>query len=148
MPCIFCIAVVGALAAQAAGSLADALAERLRTVARGPVDVTADTGSVSRLEAVVEDGDGVRAPVAVTLYKAHDRVRIQVLTHDLDHEAAHKLQNHLAEVCGLTIVDRSTPETEAPVRAATEAASAQTEPARRDRAGRRPVDPRPAPPTR
>jgi hypothetical protein len=55
---------------------------------------------------------GKSAPVAVTLYKEHSRVRIQILTHELTPEEAEKLEDELAEAVGAKIVDRSNPEGE------------------------------------
>jgi septal ring factor EnvC (AmiA/AmiB activator) len=117
MPCIFCIAVVTAVVAQAGAGIADLLADRLRTVTADPVERTADTGSVARLETAVPL-DGRSVPVALTLYKAHGRVRIQVLSHELSRDDAEKLQNLVAEACGLQIVERSSPEGEQVVRSA------------------------------
>jgi hypothetical protein len=56
--------------------------------------------------------NGKQAPVTVTLYKEHSRVRIQILTHDLTPEEAAQLEDELAEAVGATIVDRSGPEGE------------------------------------
>jgi hypothetical protein len=97
---------------------------------------------------------GKEAPVAVTVYKEHGRVRIQVLTHALTPEEVQKLEDELAEAIGAKVVDRSNPQAEGadhehehdapPARAGAERVTAAdaTEPPERQR------EPEPEPPRR
>jgi hypothetical protein len=133
MPCIFCIAVFAALAGQVTAAVVDQLNERLQRKAKGPVRRTSDTESVTKMELVVEAA-GKDVPVAVTVFKPAKRVRIQVLDHSLSREEAEKLQNQLADVMDLRVVERSDPESEAKVREAHDHADRAAE---RDR-GREP----------
>ena len=68
-------------------------------------------------------------PVSVTVYKQHKRVRIQVLTHDLSRAEAEAVEDMLARVLELRIVDRAEAHDEEKVREAfgSEAAPAETE---------------------
>ena len=109
MVCIFCIAVLAIVAGALTAAGVDEIEERLAD--KGEVKRVSDTESVARLELTVEVGRK-EAPVAVTLYKEHSRVRIQILTHELTPEEAEKLEDALAEAIGATIVDRSSPEGE------------------------------------
>lgn len=111
MVCIFCIAVLAIVAGALTAASVDDIEEQLADKADGEVRRVSDTESVARFELTVEVG-GKRAPVAVTLYKEHSRVRIQILTHDLTPEEAAQLEDELAEAIGATIVDRSSPEGE------------------------------------
>ena len=117
MPCIFCIAVFTALAGQVTAAVVDQINDRLQKKAKGPVRKTTDTESVTKLELVVEAA-GKDVPVAVTVFKPAKRVRIQVLNHSLSREDAEKLQNQLADMLDLRVVERSDPESEAKVREA------------------------------
>jgi len=117
MPCIFCIAVFTALAGQVTAAVIDQINDRLRKKAKGPVRKTTDTESVTKMELVVEAA-GKDVPVAVTVFKPAKRVRIQVLDHSLGREDAEKLQNQLADLLDLRVVERSDPESEAKVREA------------------------------
>jgi S-adenosylmethionine/arginine decarboxylase-like enzyme len=45
-------------------------------------------------------------PVAIHLYKKHDRVRIQVLTHDVSQAGAEALEDHISEALGTKIISR------------------------------------------
>ena len=45
--------------------------------------------------------------MAVTVYKATGRARIQVLTHELSHAQVHDLQDRVARAIGAHIVDRT-----------------------------------------
>ena len=119
MPCIFCIAVFMSLAGQVTSAVVDQIAAKLDQKANGKVRRTSDTESVSKLEADIEVA-GRQVPVAVTVFKQTKRVRIQVMSHDVSREDAEKLQNMLADVLDLRIVDRSDPESEAKVRHAHE----------------------------
>jgi hypothetical protein len=109
--CIFCIAVLAIVAGALTAASVDDIEEQLAAKADGEVRRVSDTASVARFELTVEVG-GKQAPVTVTLYKEHSRVRIQILTHDLTPEEAAQLEDELAEAVGATIVDRSGPEGE------------------------------------
>ena len=111
MVCIFCIAVLAIVAGALTAASVDDIEEQLAAKADGEVRRVSDTASVARFELTVEVG-GKQAPVTVTLYKEHSRVRIQILTHDLTPEEAAQLEDELAEAVGATIVDRSGPEGE------------------------------------
>ena len=111
MVCIFCIAVLAIVAGALTAASVDDIEEQLADKADGQVRRVSDTESVARIELTVDVG-GKQAPVAVTLYKEHSRVRIQVLTHDLTPEEAQQLEDELAEAIGARIVDRSSPEAE------------------------------------
>ena len=108
MVCIFCIAVLAIVAGALTAVSVEEMEEQLADKAGGEVKRVSDTESVVRFELAVEVG-AKTAPVAVTLYKEHSRVRIQILTHDLTPEEAEKLEDELAEAIGAKIVDRSGP---------------------------------------
>jgi len=59
----------------------------------------------------------------VTVYKPYKRVRIQVLTHAVSREQAEAVQEAIAAVAGLEIVNHSDPADEAEVHQATEEAA-------------------------
>ena len=128
MPCIFCIAVFMALGSQAIGAAVDQISARLKDKATGPVRTTTDTDSVAKLEFRMEAA-GTQVPVALTVFKQSQRVRIQLMSHDLSREDAEKLQNNLADLLELKIVERSDPESEAKVREAHDHPTPQTNPA-------------------
>lgn len=109
MVCIFCIAVLAIVAGALTAAGVEEIEEQLADKAAGEVHRVSDTESVVRFELTVEVGPKA-APVAVTLYKEHSRVRIQILTHDLTPEEAETLEDELAEAIGAKIVDRSSPE--------------------------------------
>jgi hypothetical protein len=68
------------------------------------------------------------APVVLTVYKRYGRARIQVLTHQLQRAQAQALQQRVAALAGLQIVEWSNPQTEQKVRDAIDAEAA-TQPA-------------------
>jgi hypothetical protein len=107
--CIFCIAVLAIVAGAITAASVDQVEEQLADKATGEVKRVSDTESVARFELTVEVGNKA-APVAVTLYKEHSRVRIQILTHELTPEEAERLEDELAEAVGAKIVDRSSPD--------------------------------------
>ena len=111
MVCIFCIAVLMLVAGALAAATADSIEEKLDEKATDGVKRVADTESTARFELTVEI-DGRKAPVVVTFYKEHARVRIQLLTHELSPDQVKRLQDELAEALEAEIVDRSTPDTE------------------------------------
>ncbi len=113
MVCIFCIAVLAIVAGALTAAGVDDIEEQLADEADGEVRRVSDTESVARFELTVDVGRK-KAPVAVTLYKEHSRVRIQILTHELTPEEAETLEDELADAIGATILDRSSPEGEEP----------------------------------
>ena len=111
MVCIFCIAVLAIVAGALTAASVDEIEEQLADKADGQVRRVSDTESVARFELTVDVG-GKPAPVAVTLYKEHSRVRIQILTHELTPKQAERVEDELAAAIGARIVDRSSPEAE------------------------------------
>jgi hypothetical protein len=145
MVCLFCIAVLLVAAAAVRSATVDELQERLDQAAAAPAERETDTGSVTVWNATVTV-DGRTAPVVITLYKNHRRVRIQVLTHELTREQVQALQERIAEALGLRIVERSDPEEEEAAQAAQrdedaeeDEAPAEPEPEARRRAQRPPT---------
>lgn len=126
MVCIFCIAVLAIVAGALTAASVDEIEDKLADKADGEVQRVSDTESVARFELTV-DVAGKKAPVTVTLYKEHSRVRIQILTHELTPDEAEKLEDELAEAVGATIVDRSSPEGEEHEEPAHDAADAEAE---------------------
>jgi hypothetical protein len=132
MPCIFCIAVFAMLTTAVTTALLDQLESRLATEATTPIR-RSESGSVARYEfgfpvPPLPGGPRGRAgtvttPVALTVYKRYGRVRIQVLTHDLQRGQAEALQQRIATLGGLQIVEWSNPRSEQKVREAVEAES-------------------------
>lgn len=137
MPCIFCTAVFIALAGQVTTAVIDQMQQRLEQHAKGQVRKTVDTQSVSKFELDVPAA-GKDVPVAVTVLKEAKRVRIQVLTHDIARPDAEKLENQLADVLQVKIVERSSAETEAKVREAVEEGEREPAAAADQRRGRWP----------
>src|SRR5919112_465595 len=98
MPCIFCIAVFAMLAGSVTTLVLDQLEERLAMAANSPIRRTIDTASAAKFEfrvptpglteARLEPHTLAAVPVAVTVYKQHRRIRIQVLTHAVDRSTA------------------------------------------------------------
>ena len=111
MVCFFCIAILTLVAGAIAASTVDEIEENLDEKAVDGVKRVADTESVARFELTVQV-DHKKAPVVVTVYKDHARVRIQILTHDLSPEQIKRVQDELAEALEAEIVDRSSPDTE------------------------------------
>ncbi len=126
MVCIFCIAILAIVAGALTAASVDEIEEKLADKADGEVQRVSDTESIVRFELTVEVGRK-QAPVVVTIYKEHSRVRIQILTHELTPEEAEKLEDELAEAVGAKIVDRSSPEGEAHEEPAHEPASPEAE---------------------
>ena len=158
MPCIFCIAVFLIAASVVTAATVDQLEERLEGATAEPVERAADTESVTVWNASFQVGRKA-SPVAITVYKQWGRVRIQVLTHELGREQVEELENRIAELLGLRIVDRSDEQDEEPVREAQEAeaaaeaqvdevqaAEAQTEERQAVEGRRVPAPPPPPPP--
>jgi hypothetical protein len=111
MVCLFCIAVFTLLAGAITAAALDTMEEQLEDKATDGVRRVADTDSVARFELTVEV-DRKKAPVAVTVYKEHARVRIQVLTHELTPEQVKRIEDELAEALDAEVVDRSSPHAE------------------------------------
>lgn len=122
MPCIFCLAVFAMLAGAVTSLVLDQMEARLGTVATGPIRRTVDSASVATMETTVTvpGTRDKRVPVAVTVYKKHKRVRIQVLTHDVSRAEAEAVEDAVAAALDLRIVDRSDAHDEEKVRAAFE----------------------------
>lgn len=137
MPCIFCIAVFALFAGAVTGVVVDQMEARLASVATEPVRRTVDSESAVAFEtSVAVPGAPNRVvPVTVTVYKKHRRVRIQVRTHAVTRAEAEAVEDLLARVLELTIVDRSDAHDEEKVRRAfgedLEGELTETEPAAR-----------------
>ena len=123
MVCIFCIAVFALIAGSLTAAHLDSVEGSLRTRAvDADVRRTVDSESVTKFELTVAVGDRA-APVAITVFKAHKRVRIQVLTHDLERAEVEALEDDLADAIGAEIIDRSDPTHEASAQHAAEHAA-------------------------
>jgi len=107
--CFFCIAVFTLLAGALTASTLDEIEDKLDEKASDGARRVSDTESVARFELTVEI-DGRKAPVAVTVYKEHARVRIQVLTHELTPDQVKRVEDEVAEAIGADVVDRSSPD--------------------------------------
>jgi hypothetical protein len=114
MPCIFCIAVVALISGAIASTAVDHMENELAKKGTGPVRRAADTDSVTRWELRVRKGHKT-VPVAVTLWKDHGRIRIQILSHNLTRAEITELEDEIAETVGAKVVTRSTEEEEARV---------------------------------
>jgi hypothetical protein len=133
MPCIFCIAVFAMLATAVTTAVLDQLEDRLASEAAGPLR-RSDSGPVARYEfefPVPPPPGGPRtgagpttAPVVLTVYKRYGRARIQVLTHQLQRAQAQALQQRVAALAGLQIIEWSNPQTEQKVHDAVNAEAA------------------------
>lgn len=120
MVCFFCIATVAMITGAVGASLIEGIRAGLQQLARNGVKVTDDTPSTQRLELEVAvpqvAADAARrkqgpapatVPVAVTIYKKHARVRVQVLTHDVTRKEAEAVQDAVVAAAGLRLVHRS-----------------------------------------
>lgn len=119
MVCFFCIATIALVAGAMGTGTIEAIRAGLEQLSRDGVKVTDDTASTQRLELAVEVPEAARSrtapvpaaeravPVAVTLYKKHGRVRVQVLTHDVTRAQAEAVQDTVLKAAGLTLVHRS-----------------------------------------
>jgi hypothetical protein len=121
MVCMFCIATIALISGAAGVSALEGIRAGLQQLSKSGVTVTDDTPSTQRLELEVAvppvesrtaARDGARAtvtsvPVAVTVYKKHGRVRVQVLTHDVGRREAEAVQDAVVAAAGLTLVHRS-----------------------------------------
>lgn len=115
MACFFCVAAGVLVATGVAGTAVDAVSSALEKVAaRGQVRKTDQTATQVRYEMDVPGESagkglepGVVVPVVVTLYPRHQRVRVQVLTHDVDRRQAEAVQDVVVGALGATVVHRS-----------------------------------------
>lgn len=134
MPCIFCIAVFAMLAGAITTTLLDQLEYRLAAEARTTVRRTTDSNSVAKFEfdfpvpPLPNSHPLPAVPVALTVYKPYGRVRIQILTHALERAQVEAIQNHIAAIAGLRIVERSDPQREQKVHEAMAAESSPSPP--------------------
>jgi hypothetical protein len=117
MPCIFCIAVFMSAAATVTASGIELIQMRLKKKAATPVKKVADTESVAKFELGMKAA-GKTVPVAITVFKEHKRVRIQVMSHEIPRAEAEKLENQIADLLDLKIIDRSHEKGEEKVREA------------------------------
>jgi hypothetical protein len=120
LPCIFCIAVFLIAATAVTAATLDQMEDRLEQAASEPVERETDTESATVWNATFKVGRK-DAPVRITVYKDYGRVRIQVLTHALSREQVEELQDRIAELLGLRIIDRSSEDDEEQVREAHDA---------------------------
>jgi hypothetical protein len=111
MPCIFCIAVFLTLVGAVTAGVLDSLEERLDGKTATPVKRIAESDSMARMEFSMAVGRKT-TPVVLTVFKHAKRVRIQIMSHDITRDEAQDLQNRLADLLELRIVERSDPRTE------------------------------------
>ena len=106
MPCVFCIAmfITGATAITTAA--VESIMKKLAKASETPVRKVADTSSVAKFELEMKAGRK-ETPVMVTIFKESKRVRIQILSHDLNRIEAEKIENQIADLLDLKILDRS-----------------------------------------
>ena len=119
MVCFFCIATIALISGAVGATTLEGIRAALGQLAKNGVTVADDTPSTQRLELEVavpevktaEDDERRTAPatvpVAVTVYKKHSRVRVQVLTHDVTRREAEAVQDAVVAAAGLTLVHRS-----------------------------------------
>jgi hypothetical protein len=119
VPCIFCIAIFATVAGAIGAAVLDDLEAKISEQATTPVERTAESGSMTKLEFEYPLPDGAKTsegktsvPVALTVYKDTKRVRIQVLTHSIDRSMSQLVQQRIAEVAGLQIQSYSSEESE------------------------------------
>ncbi|MBV8960490.1 MAG: hypothetical protein JO087_17110 [Actinobacteria bacterium] len=132
MPCIFCVAVLMLIAGALTSEHLDKIEDQLESKAEGEVRRTVDSESVAKFELTVRVGSK-SVPVAVTVYKDHKRVRIQVLTHDLTDEEAKEAEDDLAAAIEAKIVDRTDRAHEDSAEHAAEHRQAEAEAAEREK---------------
>ena len=115
MACFFCVAAGVLVATGVAGAAVDAVSSALEKVAsRREVRKTDETATQVRYEldvAAEAVGAGLPpeavVPVVVTVYPRHSRVRVQVLTHDVDRRQAEAVQDVVVGALGAEVVHRS-----------------------------------------
>jgi hypothetical protein len=120
MVCFFCIATIALISGAVGATALEGIRAALEQLAKHGVTLADDTPSTQRLElevAVPDVASGTErekpgaapatVPVAVTVYKKHSRVRVQVLTHDVTRREAEAVQDAVVAAAGLTLVHRS-----------------------------------------
>ena len=120
MVCFFCIATIALISGAVGASALEGIRAALEQLSKNGVRVEDDTPSTQRLELEVSvphvQAQGARekpgsapatVPVAITVYKKHSRVRVQVLTHDVTRAEAEAVQDAVVAAAGLTLVHRS-----------------------------------------
>lgn len=118
MVCFFCIATIALIGSAVGASAVEGVRAALQQLSKNGVTLADDTPSTQRLEleVAVPEVAGERekpgsppatVPVAVTVYKKHNRVRVQVLTHDVTRREAEAVQDAVVAAAGLTLVHRS-----------------------------------------
>ena len=112
MPCIFCIAVIAMIAGAMAAGAVDQVEDGLADKAAGTLRRAADTDTVTKWDLTVKVGSR-SVPLAVTLFKDHGRVRVQVLTHELSPQQVQKLLREICEAIGAKMVSQSSPDDQA-----------------------------------
>lgn len=122
MVCFFCIATIALIGGAVTATALEGIRSALDQLSKNGVTLADDTASTQRLELEVtvpqmnddeRDKPGTApatVPVAVTIYKKHRRVRVQVLTHDVTRREAEAVQDAVVAAAGLQVVHRSTPE--------------------------------------
>lgn len=113
MPCFFCIAVFMMLSGAITTGVLDALTDNVARVALGRPRLAADSRSAAVLELEVAGPRRAPVPVRLTVYKRQQRVRIQVLTHDVNRAEAERIEQRVAQAAGLRIIGGSDPASEA-----------------------------------
>lgn len=113
MVCFFCIAVFVMLAGAVSGTVIEQLRNAVARVSSTPPQVTADSPASARIETTVAGPRGLQVPVNLTVYKKQQRVRIQVMTHDVTREEAQQIQAMIAHATQLQIIGGSDPASEA-----------------------------------
>lgn len=113
MPCFFCIAVFVMLAGAVTSAVVEQLSNNVASVSTTPPRLTADSATSAKLELTVAGPRGLQVPVNLTVYKKQQRVRIQVMTHDVSREEAQQIQAMVAQAAQLQVVGGSDPASEA-----------------------------------
>jgi hypothetical protein len=113
VPCFFCLAVFMMLAGAVTTSVIEALRANVATVATTPPAITADSATMARIELTVAGPRNLQVPVNMTVYKKQQRIRIQVMTHDVSRDEARAVQELVARAAGLQIIGGSDPASEA-----------------------------------
>lgn len=113
MVCFFCIAVFVMLAGAVTSGVIEQLRSNVARVSTTPPQLTADSAASSKIELTVAGPRGLTVPVNLTVYKKQQRIRIQVMTHDVSREEAQQIQAMVARAAQLEILGGSDPASEA-----------------------------------
>lgn len=113
MPCFFCIAVFVMLAGAVTSAVVEQLRNNVSRVSTTPPLITTDSNSSARIEMTVAGPRNLQVPVHLTVYKKQQRVRIQVMTHDVSREEAQQIQAMVAQAAQLNVIGGSDPASEA-----------------------------------